>query len=180
MERQQFEAIWPDLLRIRSDNRQKEGQWMMREHVVNLTFPVDDVERYYEARAVLVDRFRSCHKECLGALPVGQRTRRRMKVELELKSAIEDWFSEIQIMVGFCLLEQQQRQYRIGMFERMVYTEEDEQLDGDLCNICLQKRLQGNVIIKLPCRHLFHLNCCDTCFKYNRKCPVCQRNYPQE
>ncbi len=51
-----------------------------------------------------------------------------------------------------------------------------EPIDND-CAICIDKFKIGNEVVKLPCNHLFHVNCIKSYFlNYNNKCPMCRSN----
>jgi len=52
----------------------------------------------------------------------------------------------------------------------------NETIDND-CAICIDKLKKGNEIVKLPCNHLFHVDCIKSYFlNYNNKCPMCRSN----
>ncbi len=52
----------------------------------------------------------------------------------------------------------------------------NEPIDND-CAICIDKFKIGNEVVKLPCNHLFHVNCIKSYFlNYNNKCPMCRSN----
>ena len=61
-------------------------------------------------------------------------------------------------------------------FEKLPIEILKEPIDND-CSICIDKLKIGNEVIKLPCNHLFHLNCIKSYFlNYNNKCPMCRSN----
>lgn len=45
------------------------------------------------------------------------------------------------------------------------------------CNICLEDYMDGEVLRKLPCRHIYHRDCVDTWFKRRSICPTCRLDY---
>ena len=61
-------------------------------------------------------------------------------------------------------------------FEKLPIEILNETIDND-CAICIDKLKKGNEIIKLPCNHLFHVDCIKSYFlNYNNKCPMCRSN----
>jgi len=61
-------------------------------------------------------------------------------------------------------------------FEKLPIEILNETIDND-CAICIDKLKKGNEIIKLPCNHLFHIDCIKSYFlNYNNKCPMCRSN----
>jgi len=45
------------------------------------------------------------------------------------------------------------------------------------CSICIDNFSEDQEVIKLPCNHLFHLNCIKSHLtSYNNKCPLCRGN----
>eukprot|EP00931_Biecheleriopsis_adriatica_P083299 TRINITY_DN56882_c0_g1_i1.p1 TRINITY_DN56882_c0_g1~~TRINITY_DN56882_c0_g1_i1.p1 ORF type:complete len:248 (-),score=28.12 TRINITY_DN56882_c0_g1_i1:157-813(-) len=42
------------------------------------------------------------------------------------------------------------------------------------CEICLVEYEEGDELIRLPCLHLFHVNCVSPWLKKSKSCPVCQ------
>jgi len=48
--------------------------------------------------------------------------------------------------------------------------------DGE-CSICIDNFKEGQEVIKLPCNHIFHLNCIKSHLtSYSNKCPLCRGN----
>ncbi len=61
-------------------------------------------------------------------------------------------------------------------FEKLPIEILNETIDND-CAICIDKLKKGNEIVKLPCNHLFHVDCIKSYFlNYNNKCPMCRSN----
>lgn len=61
-------------------------------------------------------------------------------------------------------------------FDKLPIETLTETIDND-CAICIEKLSKGNEIVKLPCNHLFHINCIKSYFlNYNNKCPMCRSN----
>lgn len=55
-------------------------------------------------------------------------------------------------------------------FEKLPIEILNETIDND-CAICIDKLKKGNEIVKLPCNHLFHVDCIKSYFlNYNNKC----------
>jgi len=45
------------------------------------------------------------------------------------------------------------------------------------CSICIDNFSEGQEVIKLPCNHIFHINCIKSHLtSYNNKCPLCRGN----
>ena len=44
--------------------------------------------------------------------------------------------------------------------------------DETVCNICLDT-IDDEMVRKISCKHLFHVNCIDTWLTGNKKCPTC-------
>ena len=47
-------------------------------------------------------------------------------------------------------------------------------LECKLCVICQNDIINNDIIRTLNCSHQYHINCIDTWFLENRKCPVCR------
>ncbi|AFZ79573.1 hypothetical protein BEWA_024220 [Theileria equi strain WA] len=45
------------------------------------------------------------------------------------------------------------------------------------CNICLEDYTDGEILRKLPCRHIYHRDCVDTWFRRRSICPTCRLDY---
>jgi len=50
----------------------------------------------------------------------------------------------------------------------------DYQGDAQICPICFENVVEGNVAIALPCAHTFHASCIYSWLTLNEKCPVCR------
>ncbi|ESP01849.1 hypothetical protein LOTGIDRAFT_138976, partial [Lottia gigantea] len=50
--------------------------------------------------------------------------------------------------------------------------ENDDQLEK--CTICLSEFEDGEDVRRLPCMHLFHIECVDQWLCTNKKCPICR------
>jgi hypothetical protein len=57
-------------------------------------------------------------------------------------------------------------------------------LEKDLeeeCHLCLEPMKKGNLVITLPCRHLFHSPCVDDLVIHQHiVCPLCRKSIPLE
>jgi len=51
--------------------------------------------------------------------------------------------------------------------------EEDEE-EGDKCTICLSEFEVEEDVRRLPCMHLFHVECVDQWLSQNKRCPICR------
>lgn len=49
----------------------------------------------------------------------------------------------------------------------------------EVCSICLNKYKKYDIIRKLPCNHMFHIQCIDKSFEYRKNCPYCQTSVIQ-
>ena len=61
-------------------------------------------------------------------------------------------------------------------FLRSIYTAEDEAADADECAICLQRRVENEKVVVLPCRHRFHESCGLRALKEYNTCPECRHD----
>jgi len=52
-------------------------------------------------------------------------------------------------------------------------TEEEEE-EGDKCTICLSEFEVDEDVRRLPCFHLFHVECVDQWLGQNKRCPICR------
>jgi hypothetical protein len=63
-----------------------------------------------------------------------------------------------------------------------------EEIDGDgeiegyirdkddlRCNVCLEDFVSGDLVGRVPCRHLFHTTCLKRCLEQDFRCPLCRR-----
>ena len=46
----------------------------------------------------------------------------------------------------------------------------------ETCTICRENFENNSIVRKLNCNHIFHLNCIDTWFESNIRCPVCRND----
>lgn len=63
-------------------------------------------------------------------------------------------------------------------FEIFEYkkTKEDE-TETDECSICIDTIQEGQEVVKLPCKHLYHSSCIKSyLLNYNNKCPLCRNS----
>ena len=49
-----------------------------------------------------------------------------------------------------------------------------KKLNDEVCVICQDDISKGDVIRTLNCKHIYHLDCIDTWFIENKKCPTCK------
>ena len=52
--------------------------------------------------------------------------------------------------------------------------EEAEEEEGDKCTICLSEFEVDEDVRRLPCFHLFHVECVDQWLGQNKRCPICR------
>ena len=72
--------------------------------------------------------------------------------------------------------DEEQTNLTIEDFEKLPIEILNDTIDNE-CAICIDKLKKGNEVVKLPCNHLFHLNCIKSYFlNYNNKCPMCRSN----
>ena len=50
----------------------------------------------------------------------------------------------------------------------------DGEEDVDKCTICLSEFDQEEDVRRLPCMHLFHVECVDQWLSQNKRCPICR------
>lgn len=63
---------------------------------------------------------------------------------------------------------------------RSIMSKEDCEKEYPICSICLDEIKLGEEISKMPCKHLFHINCCKSWFDINPTCPICRFNIAKE
>lgn len=51
---------------------------------------------------------------------------------------------------------------------------EEEEEEGDKCTICLSEFEVDEDVRRLPCFHLFHVECVDQWLGQNKRCPICR------
>ena len=51
---------------------------------------------------------------------------------------------------------------------------EEEEEEGDKCTICLSEFEVEEDVRRLPCMHLFHVECVDQWLGQNKRCPICR------
>lgn len=60
-------------------------------------------------------------------------------------------------------------------FTKRAPGEEDEDdEEADKCTICLSEFEQEEDVRRLPCMHLFHVECVDQWLSQNKRCPICR------
>ena len=94
-------------------------------------------------------------------------------MERDARMDVVDEFNAIIIADFF--LEYMGNQSRDGLTDAarqllVPVTEYDRQ---ENCPICIEK-FDENIIIKMPCTHLFHKTCIDSWIERNASCPICR------
>lgn len=51
---------------------------------------------------------------------------------------------------------------------------EEEEEEADKCTICLSEFEVDEDVRRLPCFHLFHVECVDQWLGQNKRCPICR------
>lgn len=51
---------------------------------------------------------------------------------------------------------------------------EEEEEEADKCTICLSEFEVEEDVRRLPCMHLFHVECVDQWLGQNKRCPICR------
>jgi hypothetical protein len=46
------------------------------------------------------------------------------------------------------------------------------------CSICQEIMMEGNVVLKLSCRHAYHTECVQTWLERHNTCPLCRNEMP--
>ncbi|XP_037092940.1 E3 ubiquitin-protein ligase RNF165-like [Pollicipes pollicipes] len=49
-----------------------------------------------------------------------------------------------------------------------------ESVDREKCTICLSEFEDGECVRRLPCMHLYHIDCVDQWLATSRRCPICR------
>jgi len=58
--------------------------------------------------------------------------------------------------------------------KRPAAAEPEEEEEGDKCTICLSEFEVEEDVRRLPCMHLFHVECVDQWLGQNKRCPICR------
>jgi hypothetical protein len=45
------------------------------------------------------------------------------------------------------------------------------------CTICIEKFIENDSLIRLPCNHQYHYDCCKKWFLNNISCPICRSTF---
>lgn len=62
-------------------------------------------------------------------------------------------------------------------FNQLEVVKVDNSNVDNECSICIDNFSEGQEVIKLPCNHIFHINCIKSHLRnYNNKCPLCRGN----
>ncbi len=62
-------------------------------------------------------------------------------------------------------------------FNQLEVVKVDNSNVDNECSICIDNFSEGQEAIKLPCNHIFHINCIKSHLRnYNNKCPLCRGN----
>ncbi|PVD36432.1 hypothetical protein C0Q70_03416 [Pomacea canaliculata] len=69
------------------------------------------------------------------------------------------------------VIEQNTLPHTYRKVKRCVEGEEDHR---EKCTICLSEFEEGEDVRRLPCMHLFHIECVDQWLATNKKCPICR------
>eukprot|EP00188_Purpureofilum_apyrenoidigerum_P004034 Plantae.Rhodophyta-Purpureofilum_apyrenoidigerum.ctg43959.p1 GENE.Plantae.Rhodophyta-Purpureofilum_apyrenoidigerum.ctg43959~~Plantae.Rhodophyta-Purpureofilum_apyrenoidigerum.ctg43959.p1 ORF type:complete len:339 (-),score=27.92 Plantae.Rhodophyta-Purpureofilum_apyrenoidigerum.ctg43959:261-1178(-) len=54
----------------------------------------------------------------------------------------------------------------------------DDKYETDMCVICLEDLLDGDMCHKLPCSHVYHSQCLDSWLIKSNECPLCKQALP--
>ena len=52
--------------------------------------------------------------------------------------------------------------------------DDEEEEEADKCTICLSEFELEEDVRRLPCMHLFHVECVDQWLSQNKRCPICR------
>ncbi len=66
------------------------------------------------------------------------------------------------------------RGFSNDQIEKIQVVEYSKSQKENICSICFSEYKLKEKIKKLPCNHLFHINCVDTWMKKEKKCPFCK------
>ena len=58
-----------------------------------------------------------------------------------------------------------------------VIFEKKEGYDTEDCSICLEKLIDDDIEIELPCKHRFHIYCIQKWVGINKNCPLCRKTF---
>ena len=57
---------------------------------------------------------------------------------------------------------------------------DEEEEEADKCTICLSEFEAEEDVRRLPCMHLFHVECVDQWLGQNKRCPICRSEINSE
>jgi len=57
----------------------------------------------------------------------------------------------------------------------IAFEKQDDEGDGERCIVCLEDYEDGEIVLQLPCSHIFHGHCATEWFKRSKICPLCRR-----
>lgn len=69
------------------------------------------------------------------------------------------------------VIEQNTLPHTYRKVKRCMEGEDDH---PEKCTICLSEFEEGEDVRRLPCMHLFHIECVDQWLATNKKCPICR------
>ena len=77
-------------------------------------------------------------------------------------------------------VETQQDQQQLGQIQIQIQLEQREQVNQQLdhdhkCAVCLAQYIEGDALIELPCRHIFHRVCITEWLLSRSVCPLCKQ-----
>jgi E3 ubiquitin-protein ligase RNF115/126 len=64
----------------------------------------------------------------------------------------------------------------LDRLQRRAMSEEDISRLGQGCIICISGFVMGDIIMTIPCSHVFHMDCLTTWLMINGVCPLCSRS----
>ena len=72
----------------------------------------------------------------------------------------------------------------LNKLNKFVFNDGIKDKDGNIdkikCCICLNDIKKNEEVVKLPCNHIHHWNCCVNWLKYKSNCPTCRFEIKKE
>ncbi|XP_046546377.1 E3 ubiquitin-protein ligase Arkadia-like [Haliotis rubra] len=72
------------------------------------------------------------------------------------------------------VIEQNTLPHKYRKMKRCSDSENPDEDGPEKCTICLCEFEEGEDVRRLPCMHLFHIECVDQWLSTNKKCPICR------
>jgi len=62
----------------------------------------------------------------------------------------------------------------LAALPEIAFKKQADEGDGERCTVCLDDYEDGEIVLQLPCSHIFHGHCVPEWFKTQKTCPLCR------